>query len=285
MLNQGCLHFRVVFLAEVLAPHVLQYGDDRQSFHALAAPVCAQFGRVHTPYFGRIILKEHLIQRTSEAVDIEVLQRSLRQFVYARPQVSEARAHHPYEAHVEKSLFLHRDGIVEELAQEEDSAHAAAEQHCPVFFLRIRTDLCELFLGLVEQDVVLRRLRLQRHHLFPPCHHLIALGEETVSAYIHAVAVVFHRLGDTAYRICFLAHDRFDVRLFEQLIRRCQTGRACSCNNCYSHIIHFLSSILSASGPKNRSDTENRYRFVWVSDPYISHRSPGSIPHHRSALC
>ena len=151
--------------------------------------------------------------------------------MHARPQVSEARAHHPHETHVQKRLFLHRDRIVEELPKEEDSAHAAAQQHRPVFFLRIRTFLGERFLRLVEQYVVLRRLRLQRHHLLPPVHHLVALRKEPVSTDIHSIAVVFHRLGDTAYRAGLLAYNRLDVRLTEQLVRYCQSCRTRTCDD------------------------------------------------------
>ena len=63
-----------------------------------------------------------------------------------------------------------------------------------------------------------------RQDVLPPAHDPVGLGEEAVSAEVHAVAAVVDRLGDAADLDVRLEHQRQDVGAAQQFQRRRQAG-------------------------------------------------------------
>ena len=100
------------------------------------------------------------------------------------------------------------------------------EQHHAVFLLGIGAVLGQRFVVLVKQNIVFRLGTLQRQHLLPPAHDPVVLREEPVSAQIHTVAVILNGLRYAAYVLRCFAYYGKNVRLLQQFVCGCQTGRA-----------------------------------------------------------
>ncbi len=143
------------------------------------------------------MLKEHAVKLTAETIDVKVLQIVLRELMQCRRQVAESALHGVGEPHVGECLFLHGDWVVVELVHEENSGHSVSAEHDAVGFLRIGT--AGFHVNVSAQLDIINRLRaLCRQHRLPPLIHLRNLGEETMSAHIHAVAFVFNGFGNAA---------------------------------------------------------------------------------------
>ena len=185
------------------------------------------------PHLLGVVLKKHTVERLAEAVDVEVLERRLGTLVQHRGHIAATSLEGAPQAHVGKRLHRQLDGIVEELAQVEDAAHALTHQHHAVVAFGVGTLRLHGH-GAVEQHVVVRRRALHGHHAAPPLCHTLALAEKAVTAHIHAVALVAHRLRNAAYGIARLAHHRMYRRAVEQLARSRQPRRASPNNQRHS---------------------------------------------------
>ena len=197
-LDQRGLHLVLVGLAGAqFAQHVRQNGANGQPLDALRAPGRGDLARVAAPELFRVALKEHGIELPTKAVDVEILQRILRQPVRRRRQIAHARLYRGGKAHVADGVGVHAHGIIEELLVVVDARNAPAGEHHLVAGLRVRP--ARLQRHVAPKDAIVHRRRaLQGHELFPPGHHAVVLGKETVAADVHAVAVVAHGAGDAA---------------------------------------------------------------------------------------
>ncbi len=197
-----------------LAERLGQRGDQRlhegKFLDALRAPIGRDVARMDAPELFGVALKEHLIQRTAEAVDVEVLKGRDRLFDHAAVQIAAAGLDRAPKAHVDERLRLDGDRIVKELAQEINAGNARAQKHRAVFLLRIRAAGIEFDFS-VQNDVVLGGRALHGHDLLPEGIDLRILGEEAMAAKIHAVAVVADGLGDAADGVALLDDDDADV--------------------------------------------------------------------------
>ena len=110
------------------------------------------------------------------------------------------------ESHIPEGFGLQRDGIVKEFLVEENPGNTVSPQHYTIGFLRIGSALLH-GRGPVQHQVILCRRTLDRQHLLPPLVDLRHLGEETVSAHVHAVSFIIYGARDTAEFITFFEND------------------------------------------------------------------------------
>ena len=177
------------------------------------------------PELLRVALKEHRVELLAKAVDVKVFQRILGPLVRRRRQIAHARLHRGGQTHVADGVGVHAHGIVEELFVIVDARNAPAREHHLVAALRVRA--ARLQRHVAPKDAIVHRRRaLQGHELFPPGHHAVVLGKETVAADVHAVAVVAHGAGDAADGLRFL-EDRHRIvpAALKQFIGRREAGR------------------------------------------------------------
>jgi hypothetical protein len=155
-----------------------------------------------------------------EAIDEEVLQALLGlDAADPRPQVAAPDAHHAPETEVTYRPPRQRDGVVEEATEVEDPGQPAADQHDLVGLLRIGDGVAVAFgrredhraRRVFEDRLIGGRGGLDGHHSHPPVHDAVGLGEEPMAPEVDAVALVRHRLGDSADLILGLVHDRTEV--------------------------------------------------------------------------
>ena len=216
----------VVFLAGALGDHVFQHCPDGQPLNTLCAPVGRDLAGVSAPELFGVAFEEHPVQHLAEPVDVEVFQIGLRLFRDARTQIAESGFHGGGKAHALDGVLVHGHRIVEEVLVEVDAGDPVTHQHDHVVLFRIGA---AFFQGLFPSQlfVVIGRRPLNGHQIRPPLHNGVVLGEESVTADVHAVAVIAHRLGDTAQNAAFL-QDRYVIFVFgilEQFICRRQTSR------------------------------------------------------------
>ena len=176
----------------LLAGEVLEQRADGYAVYPLPAPARVQFGRRQSPHFLGVMLEEHVVQRSPETVDVEVLERGLGPFehVGVHPAGSGIRA--PEQAQVEEGLHVECDRIGEELPVVEDMREPVAQQHDAVFPFGVRPVRREC-LGVRAGEVVCRRLPLDGQQVCSPFHDGGVFGEEAVPSDVYAVSVVFHR--------------------------------------------------------------------------------------------
>ena len=203
---------------------VFEDREDGQSLYPLRSPIGPYLTRVDTPDFLCVVLEEHLVQRTAEAVDIEVLQGGFRQLVHQRDHVSEACTEGVFEAHARESAPFDGDGIIEEGLEEEDAGNALTNQHHAVFLFGVRPAGRQGFV-LLQENVVHGRGALHGHHFLPPLHHFFILGEEAMATDIHPVAFVPDGLRDAANDGSLFQDDGMDVRMPEQFPGGGKAGR------------------------------------------------------------
>ena len=139
LLNKRCFH--LVLRAEGLGEHVPHCLAEGKPLDALSAPVGGYLSRTATPQLGGVVLKEHLIKRSAEAVYIEVFKRVLFFLDNTASKIAEPRPHRVGKAHILKGLGLQRYRIVKELAQKEDARNAVSQKHHAVLGLGIGTAL------------------------------------------------------------------------------------------------------------------------------------------------
>ena len=224
----------VVFLHKRLFQHCAQCLHERQSFDALRAPVGGNIARVDAPYLFGVILKEHLIKRLAEAVDIKICEVVLFFLEYRRPYVAEARLHRVGKAHVLQRFAAHGDGICEEFLEEIYARNAGTHQHHAVFLFGIGTALFKRLFP-AEYFVVECGRALDGHMLLPEVHDLVVFGKEAVSADIHAVTVVNNGLRYTADHVRFFKDYRLYIGFGEQLVGGCKPCGAGADYDCCFH--------------------------------------------------
>ena len=241
---------------------ILEDSRDGYALDTLRTPGRVDLTRMASPEVLRIMLKEHRIQLLAKTVDVEILERILLPLMNAGGKIAESRLHGIQKSHVPERLSLQRNRIVEELLVEKNTGYAPSAQHDAVRLLRIRTARHHARRASKHQ-IVLCRGALCRQHLLPPLIHLRNLGEETMPAHVHPVAMIIHRAGDAAERAALLKHDHiiFPVTLFQKLISGGQAGRTCSDNQRFFH--------------SNTSLRQNpRMRFCRIQQPSSLRRHP-----------
>ena len=75
----------------------------------------------------------------------------------------------------------------------EDAGNTVAMEHDTILFLRIWSAIVQIN-GPIEDDVVFGGRALQGHDIGPEGVNLVGFGEETMTADVDAVAVVFDGL-------------------------------------------------------------------------------------------
>ena len=228
----------MLLLAEVARQQVMNGMNhrplEREPLHPLRAPLGADLAALHTPDLFGVAVKKGFVQAPPEAVDEERVQEG---FVAAGkglgPQVAERDesgvgkpqppGHHQSDA----------QRIGKEMAGEVDARQARPLQHHPILALGIRRRPAFLSdapircclrgqvaqhhlagqLHVVPESHVVRRGRaLPWQHSEPPRHHPFALGEESMTADVDAVAVVYVGLRDAADGRRGLDDHRMHVR-------------------------------------------------------------------------
>ena len=220
---------------EYFPEDILEDPRHRKALCALRAPGGIDFARVPAPEVFGIILEEHGIELSPEAVDIEVFKVVFRQLVQHGAEIAEAAFHCRFEAHVPESLRLQGDRIGVELTVEENAGNSAPLQHDDVGFFRIRAAGSKLR-GTPEDDIVVRGSALHGHHFLPPVIHFRNLGEKPVAAHIHAVPTVFNSSGDPAEQIGFFQHGNIGMLVSGKKLIGCrQPCRASADDNYFFH--------------------------------------------------
>ena len=206
LLDQRGLDLRVgALLGQQLLEGVLEHAHDGQALDALGAPVGGDLGGVAAPQLLRVALEEHRIQLAAETVDVEVLQIVFRQLVEHGLQVAEAGHHGELEAHGLQRVGAQRNRVIEEVAVPEDTGHSVALEHHLVGGFGVGTARLHVVLT-TEFLVVIAGGALQRQHVLPPVHDPVVLGEEAVTADIHAVAVVLDGTRNAAELLRFFEY-------------------------------------------------------------------------------
>ena len=215
LLDQGGLYLvLVLLLRHQLLYVVLQDSHNGKSLGTLCAPGSVDLTGVTSPQLLCVALEEHGVQLLAEAIDIEVLQGILRLLGYGSLQIAEARHHGGGKAHVLDGSRIDFDRIVVKLLSVIDTGYTVTCQHHPVFLLRIRSACRQGHLAS-QLLIIVGGSALQGHNLVPPLCYPVVLGEETVSADIHPVAIVTHCAGDTADLLTLLQNQYLVlIRLF-----------------------------------------------------------------------
>ena len=192
---------------------------------------CLNMGGIATEF------KKEAVKFPSEPVDIEIFQGILFPFVHAGSQIAEARADGIDQTHIDKSLGLHGNGIVEEFAVVVDPGDSVPVQHHPIRLFRVRTTLSQLHFP-AQHLIVVGGSTLSGKDVSPKLVDVLILGEETVTAKVHSVSVMLCRSGNTADKFAFLKNDRLDVGLLEELVRGSK-ARGTRADNYSSFLIHW----------------------------------------------
>ena len=158
-------HLCTLFLEGLAYERPQRFGK-RKPLHALRAPIGGNVLRVHAPELCRIILEKHLVKRASEAIDIKVFQRILRQLVKNGCHVSEPDAHRVFEAHVFKCRAGKRNRVIEKLFQKVYARNAVADEHNAFLRFRIGPALCKRN-GARKDNIILCGRALERHKVEP----------------------------------------------------------------------------------------------------------------------
>ena len=188
------------------------------------------------------MLKKHGIELFAEAIDIEILKRVFLALMNHGSKIGKAGCHGVVEAHVSESFGFERNRIIKEFLFEEDAGNTVPPQHHTVFLFRIRSAFIQCHIPL-KHDVIFGRCTLPRQQFIPPGIDLRHLGKETVSAHVHAIAVMHDGTGYTAEVFRFLEYNDFIVAAFlQQFIRRRQSRRA-GADNQHFFLIHTVVSF------------------------------------------
>ncbi len=162
--------------AEGLAEEVRDDAAEREALDALRAPLRADLVAGNTPHFFRIGLEEEQVELLAEAVDDEVFEGLL--FAareQSRAHVAEAALHGAGDAQIAEGGCGEADRVVEEAAEEVDSALALAHQHDPVLGVGIGRlgSLRKVALLAVILELAFAGARLDGEHFEPPLHHAV----------------------------------------------------------------------------------------------------------------
>ena len=198
-----------LFLAGENLLHGVHHGlRDGKSLDALATPVGADLAARHAPHLLGVVAEERAVEFHAEAVDHEIFEALL----LAGGQklhldVANANLEHAPQPEVADGIAVQAHRIIEKLAEEKDSAEAAAAEHHVVRLLGIGASGNQRH-AAPDGDIVLRGDTLQRQNSLSPVHHGIALAEEAVPADIHAVAIVTCSTRDATDDIFGFEYDR-----------------------------------------------------------------------------
>ena len=110
---------------------------------------------MNSPELFGVVLEEHLVERLTKAVYVEILKRGLRELVDNAAEISEARLHRVDESHVDKSRRFQRDGVVEEALAEVYPGQAGTRKENVVDFIRVYLRVVGEGVGPAEHLVVL----------------------------------------------------------------------------------------------------------------------------------
>ena len=116
-----------------------------------------------------------------------------------------------------------------------DAGHPLAVQEDSILFFRVRSGRIQLTFPLKDM-VIHGRGRGSGHDGVPEILHLMAFGEEAVTADIHAIAGKVNGSGKTAHHAVLFQNHGMDVCMLQKFISRRQPCRAGADN--YSSFSH-----------------------------------------------
>ena len=141
--DQGSLNLAVFLSRQHFAEDVLDNSKDRQTLHALCAPVGRNVARMSAPEIFRVIFKEHGIQFFAETVNIQVFKRVFFSFVDDCGKVAEAGLERRSQSHVFERFKFKGNRIVEKFPVKINTGYSVTAQHDSVGFFRVGAARCK----------------------------------------------------------------------------------------------------------------------------------------------